>query len=129
VNPAFKHLDAKLRIAELTIRQWVGVFAGVMIALLYADLLHPFGTMVTVVTAVYIAGIPIATVLVAGFSEFDAWLVLRSALRWRSADGRYLPGPGAFTDGYHVRTAVDELLWSDRETLTELDLAGLWGER
>ena len=99
MNTAFKHLDSKLRIADLTIRQWVGVLAGVLIALLYADLLHPFGTMGTMVTAVYIAGIPIAAVLVGGFSDFDIWLVLRSALRWRSTDGRYLPGPGVPTEG------------------------------
>jgi hypothetical protein len=128
VNPAFKHLDAKLRIAELTIRQWVGVFAGVMVAFLYAYVLHPFGTMLTTITAVYIAGIPIAVALLAGFSDFDAWLILRSAMRWRSADGRYLPGPGAPTAGYRVLAPVDELL--DRgEPLAELDIAGLWGER
>jgi hypothetical protein len=128
VNPAFKHLDAKLRIAELTIRQWIGVFVGVMMAFLYADLLHPFGTMVTTITAVYIAGIPIAVALLAGFSDFDAWLVLRSAVRWRSADGRYLPGPGAPTEGYRVLTPVDES-FGHGEPLAELDIAGLWGER
>ena len=128
MNTAFKHLDAKLRIADLTIRQWVGMLAGVMIALLYADLLHPFGTMGTMVTAVYIAGIPIAAVLVGGFSDFDIWLVLRSALRWRSTDGRYLPGPGVPTDGYRVHAPVEDPFYPDQEELRELDLAGLWGQ-
>ena len=55
MNPAFKHLDAKLRIAELTIRQWVSMFVGVLVAFLYADLIHPFGTLVTTISAVYFA--------------------------------------------------------------------------
>lgn len=128
MNTAFKHLDAKLRIADLTIRQWVGLFVGVMIALLYADFLHPFGTMGTMITAVYIAGIPIAAVLIGGFSEFDIWLVLRSALRWRSADGRYLPGPGVRTAGYRVHAPVDDPFYPDLEEIRELDPAGLWGQ-
>jgi hypothetical protein len=129
MNTAFKHLDAKLRIAELTIRQWVGMCAGVMIALFYADLVHPFGTMVTMITAVYIAGIPIAAAFVGGLSEFDIWLVLRCALRWRTTDGRYLSGPGVPTDGYRVHSPVEDLFYPDQEELSELDLAGLWGER
>jgi hypothetical protein len=129
VNTSFKHLDSKLRVADLTIRQWVGIFVGVMLALAYADLLHPFGTMMNLMTATYIAGIPIAIAIVAGFSEFDAWLVMRSAWSWRSNDGRYLPGPGNPTDGYHVHDPLDGLYDPDHEPLRELDPAGLWGER
>jgi hypothetical protein len=129
MNPSFKHLDAKLRIADLTIRQWIGILLGGIGALLYADLVHPFGTMVTMVSAVYVGGIPIAAVLLAGSSEFDAWLVLRSAWSWRAEDERYLPGPGAATKGYVVHAAVDDYLYPDQDPLMELDPAGLWGER
>jgi hypothetical protein len=129
MNPAFKHLDAKLRIAELTIRQWVSMFVGVLVAFLYADLIHPFGTLVTTISAVYFAGIPVAAILVAGSSDFDAWLVLRSALRWRSSDDRYLPGAGLATDGYRVRSLADDVWHAEREQLAELDPADLWGGR
>ena len=80
MNPAFRHLETKLRIGDLTIRQWVTILVGVMIALLYADLIHPFGLMLTLASAVYIGGIPVAIAIVSGSSEFDAWLVLRSAI-------------------------------------------------
>src|ERR1700761_3609241 len=129
MNPAFKHLDAKLRIGDLTIRQWMGILMGAIGALLYADLIHPFGTMMTMVTAVYLGGIPTAAVLLAGSSEFDAWLVLRSAWHWRAEDERYLPGAGAPTKGYLVQVSADEYMYPDQEPLMELHAAGLWGER
>ena len=129
MNPAFKHLDAKLRIAELTIRQWAGIFIGVLVAFAYASFLHPFGTMVTMASAVYVGGLPIAAVLVAGLSEFDVWLVLRSAKRWRSEDERYLAGPGVATNGYRVYEPTDHQWHADRQQLTELEPASLWGER
>jgi hypothetical protein len=129
VNPAFKHLDAKLRVADLTVRQWLGIFAGVMTAFVYAAFLHPFGTMATLVTAVYIAGVPIAAVLVAGFSEFDVWLMLRSAVRWRSEDERYLPGPGVPTSGYRVDAPIDDGWYATQAQLAELDPADLWAAR
>jgi hypothetical protein len=129
VNPAFKHLDARIRIAELTIRQWVGILLGVILALVYAGALHPFGTMITAFTAVYIGGIPIAVVVVAGYSDFDGWLLLRSALHWRSADERYLPGPGVPTQGYRVREVATEGWSAHHEQVGALDPAVLWGER
>jgi hypothetical protein len=128
VNPAFKHLEAKLKIGDLTIRQWAGIALGAVMGLLYADFLHPFSTTLTLASAVYIGGIPIAVAIVGGMSEFDAWLVLRSALRWRRSDDRFLPGAGEPTCGYYV-LLNDEFDFSAMDSLTRLDPAGLWGER
>ncbi len=127
MNPAFKHLEAKLKIGDLTIRQWVGIVLGALIGLVYADFLHPFNTMLTLASAVYIGGTPVAVAVVGGTSEFDAWLVLRSALRWRRSDERFLPGGGATTPGYHIR--LDDALGSTaRDSLIQLDPAALWRE-
>lgn len=129
LNLAYKHLDSKIRIADLTIVQWIGVFAGVVLAVVYGYVLHPFGTMVNMVTAVYIGGIPITAVLLGGFSDFDPILILRSAATWRRLDGAFLPGPGLPTDGYRVYEAASGAHVADRGRLDELDLAGLWGEK
>ena len=42
VNLTFKHLEAKLRFAELSIGQWAGVLGGVLFAMLFAEYLSPF---------------------------------------------------------------------------------------
>jgi hypothetical protein len=125
-NSAYKHLDSKLRIAELTVGQWIGIFIGVVLALMYGYFVHPFGTMLTLVSAVYVGGIPVAASLLAGFSEFDLWLLLRSAVRWRRRDGRYLPGPGLVTDGYRLLIPVAELRRAERAARSALDPAELW---
>lgn len=128
MNPAFRHLEAKLRIGDLTIRQWLSILLGVMLALLYADLIHPFGLMLTLASGVYIGGIPVAMAIVSGSSEFDAWLVLRSAVRWRRSDDRFLPGAGEPTTGYQVRAASDDYDFSAVDSVTRLDPAALWGD-
>jgi len=126
MNIAYKHLDAKLRIADLTVGQWMGLFAGLIAGMGYGTYLSPFGQMLTLVTAIYIAGIPIAAIFLASFSEFDFWLLVRSAVRWRRLDGRYLPGPGTPTPGYRLTAPPDELRHAERERVAELDLGALW---
>jgi hypothetical protein len=129
INTAYKHLDSRLRIAELTIGQWTGIFAGVVIALVYGYFVHPFGTMPTVVSAMYIGGLPIAGAMLAAFTEFDVWLLMRSAVGWRRLDGRYLPGPGAPSPGYRL-DEPDEKRWDQNgHRLATLDVASLWGDR
>lgn len=127
VNLAYKHLDAKLRIADLTVGQWLGVFAGGVIAVVYGSYVHPFGTMLNLVSAVYLGGLPAAVALLAGLSDFDLPLLLRSAVEWRNADGRYLAGPGTPTPGYRV---LETQATSDYagNGLAQLDLEQLWGD-
>jgi hypothetical protein len=129
MNAAYKHLDAKLRIAELTLGQWTAVIAGVFFALGFGFYLHPFGSFLTTFVAIYIGGLPIAAVVLAGMAEFDAWLIVRSAARWRGIRGPFLPGPGALTPGYRILSVVDPRAPGADDPLPELDLGDLWGAR
>ena len=56
--PAYKQLEAKTRIADLTLGQWVGVVAGVLCALVVIAWLKPFGTYANLVLGVYLGGHP-----------------------------------------------------------------------
>jgi hypothetical protein len=128
VNIAYKHLDSKLRIAELTVGQWMGLCAGVLTGIAYAFYLRPFGTTLTLLSAVYVGGLPVCAVFMANLSDFDVWLLVRSCARWRRLDGHYLPGPGPATAGYRV-TVDDDPLSARPGQLAALDLPALWGER
>ena len=99
---AYKQLEAKTRIGELTLGQWVGVIAGVLCALVVIAWLRPFGTYVNLVLGVYLGGIPITIALVVSVGEFDVWLLVRAAWRWWRADGRYSAGPGSAARGYQI---------------------------
>jgi hypothetical protein len=129
MNVAYKHLDSKLRIMELTVGQWLGVLAGVGLAILWGYQLSPFGFQLTLVSAIYIGAIPAGAVLFANFTEFDLWLLVRSAAAWRRMEGRFAPGPGDSAEGYVLIERADE---GDSAVLkraeTELDLARLWEE-
>lgn len=126
MNVAYKHLDAKLRIGDLTLVQWLGVMAGVMIAVAWGAYLSPFGTTPTVVSAVYIGSLPIGAALLSGTTEFDLWLVIRSALAWHRLEGRYMRGPGDRARGYLLHEDTEELERRRRSDAAELDLETLW---
>jgi hypothetical protein len=127
MNSAYKHLDSKLHIGDLTIGQWCGLFAGAITALVYGMYLSPFGHMLTLVSAIYLGGIPIAAVFLASLSEFDFWLLLRSASRWHRHDARFVPGPGAESPGYRLTEAPDDARRAERDRVAELDPTTLWG--
>lgn len=127
MNIAYKHLDAKLRIAELGIGQWLAVLAGLGLAIVWGTYVSPFGPMLTLTTSIYLAAIPAGAALLANVTEFDPWLMLRSAVGWWRSDGRYVPGPGESTAGYVV-TGADEDGLQARWLAAELDAAALWGE-
>jgi hypothetical protein len=126
VNVAYKHLEARLKIGELTLGQWAGLFCGVMLTIGWGVYLSPLPPMLTLVTAIYLGGVPVAAVFLASFSEFDLWLLAGSALRWRRLDGRFLPGPGAGTPGYRVSRPADDARHGARERDSALDLVALW---
>jgi hypothetical protein len=128
MNTAYKHLDTKLHIGDLTLGQWVGLAAGTIGALLYGMYLSPFGQMLTLVSAIYLGGIPIAAVFLASLSEFDFLLLVRSAVRWHRRDARYLPGPGMPTPGYRLFEAAEDVRRAERDRIAELDPTTLWGE-
>jgi hypothetical protein len=127
VNTAYKHLDSKLRIAELTLGQWVGVIAGLAIAIVWGVYLSPLGSTLTTVTAVYIAALPAAAALFARLTEFNPCLVIRSAITWRRLEGRFIAGPGESVNG-DVVTEEPIAAATQRADIGELDLASLWEE-
>jgi hypothetical protein len=131
VNVAYKHLDAKLRIADLTIGQWISVLVGIGVAAVWGLYLSPLGTYLTLVSSVYFGALPAAAALLASMSEFDLWLVLRSALRWYRLEGRFASGPGGSAHGYVVRADRGGHAPRPRERprVRELDPASLWEER
>jgi hypothetical protein len=127
MNSAYKHLEAKLRIGELTIGQWAGLFVGAMTALLWGMYGSPFGTTMTIFTSCYLGGLPATLIFLATLSDFDLWLLVRSAVRWRREEGRYLAGPGPAPHGYRVSPEpVDERRLQSGEQIADLDLAALW---
>jgi hypothetical protein len=93
----------------------------VLVAVVFALVLRPFSGYVNLALGIYIGGLPAAAVFLASISEVDVWLLGRSALRFRRADGRYLPGGGQGARGYTIRTAADE-----RDPVRALDLGSLW---
>ena len=125
MNVAYKHLDARLRIADLTVGQWGGVLAGAIVALSWWQWLSPFGTYITLFSAIYIGSLPAGAALFAGYTEFDLVLFLRSLIRWRREPGRYIAGPGEAARGYVVIEDADGAD-APRRQLQEIDLARLW---
>jgi hypothetical protein len=125
VNAAYKHLDARLRIADLTIPQWLGILGGVLLAIVWAQYVSPFGDYVTLFTAVYVGALPVGAALYAGLTEFDLVLFVRSALRWRRMPGRYVAGPGTAALGYVV-LADPAAFAPEHNGARDIDLARLW---
>jgi hypothetical protein len=125
MNTAYKHLDTKLRIAELTLGQWVGVTVGCGLAIVWGFFLSPLGTYLTIFSTVYVGAIPIGVVVLASYTEFDLGILVRSAIRWRRRDGRFIQGPGPATRGYVVRGEPEAEHERQREPLA-LNLEDLW---
>ena len=130
MNVAYKHLDTKLRIADMTIGQWMGVGLGLAVAIGWGFYLQPpLGPTLTAVTAVYLGALPAGAALLASMSEFDLLLMVRSAIRWRRHEGRFIPGPGNPVSGYVLRDPEpEETAGKTRERAPELDPASLWEE-
>ena len=126
MNPAFKHLEAKLRFGDLSIGQWAAVVAGVLFAVCFAQYLSPVRGLGGLILGVYLGGIPVSAAFLASLSEFDLWGLIRAVIRWRrSGDGRYLPGGGDEARGYVVRASQTDGpgAWN---ASVELDLDGVW---
>jgi hypothetical protein len=123
VVPAYKQLEAKTRIADLTLGQWVGAVAGVLCALVVIAWLRPFGTYMNLVLGVYLGGIPVTIALVVSVGEFDVWLLVRAAWRWWRADGRYSAGPGSAARGYQITGAQPSGAGGEA---TAIELQRLW---
>jgi hypothetical protein len=129
MNSAYKHLDSKLRIAELTIGQWVGVMIGLGLAIAWGVYVSPFGPTITLTSSVYLAALPSGAVLVGSFTELDPMRLIRSAIAWRRLEGRFAPGPGKSASGYVViADSQSEATRRRQESVSELELGALWEE-
>ncbi|HEY8082005.1 MAG TPA: hypothetical protein VIE64_00435 [Solirubrobacterales bacterium] len=125
MNIPYRHLEDKLRIWNLTIAQWALVLLGAGGAFAWGFYISPFSWSVSLFTAVYVAGLPGLGALIAGVSEFDAWLFFRSAWKWWRTPGRYRPGPGPRPDGY-VITPPPPTARERGSTVKPIDVEALW---
>ena len=95
VNPAPAHLEAKLRFGwDFTVGQIAAMIGGILVGFAWANWLSPIHGIGAAVTGVYVGGLPVVAGFVASQTEFDLWAVVLAALRWRRAEGRFLPGAG-----------------------------------
>jgi hypothetical protein len=125
VNPAYKHLSDRLRIGELTVPQIISLFAGLMCGLVFALYVSPFGAYLTLFISIYLASIPMGSVLLASTTEFDLWLYIRALVADRLSDGQYVPGPGVTCEGYVIDGEVDGRTLAG-QTGSPVDLGAIW---
>ena len=126
MNPAPGHLEAKLRFGwDFTVGQIGAMVGGILVGFAWANWLSPIHGIGAAVTAVYVGGLPVAAGFVASQTEFDLWAVVRSAVRWRRAEGRFVPGCGS-RSGYVV--VVDDDKRSGGDRLGLIDIERLWGD-
>lgn len=125
MNLAYKSLQQKLTIGSFTVLQWLGIVTGVFLALLWGSEVSPFGPQLTLITSVYVAGIPALAAFMASITEFDLWRLLRSMARHQRAVGRYMPGPGDSARGYVLSPDPREQRYAAAGE-ANFDLSALW---
>lgn len=127
MNPAPGHLEAKLRFGwDFTVGQIAAMVGGILVGFAWANWFSPIHGIGAAVTGVYLGGLPVAAGFVASQTEFDLWAVVRSAVRWRRAEGRFLPG-GGYRSGY-VLLADDDECQRGESRLGVVDIERLWDE-
>jgi hypothetical protein len=126
MNSAYKHLDSKLRIADLSLMQWGGMLLGALIAIAWAFYVKPFGSYLTFASGVYLGAIPAGLAVMSGFYEVDLATLVASAVSWKRVDGRFVAGAGDTARGYVV-AGGDEHQSQSVITPSTLDLGALWG--
>ena len=125
MNPAPAHLEAKLRFGwDFTVAQIAAMIGGILLGFAWANWLSPIHGIGAAVTGVYVGGLPVVAGFVASQTEFDLWAIVRAALRWRRAEGRFLAGAGPVT-GYALMLDDDEQGRDDGH-LAVLDPDALW---
>jgi hypothetical protein len=125
VNPAPAHLEAKLRFGwDFTVGQIAAMIGGILVGFAWANWVSPVHGIAAAVTGVYVGGLPVAAGFVASQTEFDLGAVVLAAVRWRRAEGRFLPGAGDCA-GYTVIADRDDRD-ADESGLAFVDSDVLW---
>ena len=129
VHPTYKNLEAKLRVATLTVGQWIQLGASIGFAVIFVRYISPLPIEPTLSLAILLAGLPVAASYALSGAEFSATRLIVSVWRWRRRPKRYQPGPGEPIDGYVVELPppVDV---SDRDAASAplADLELLWDD-
>jgi hypothetical protein len=126
MNVAYKHLNAKLKIGEFTTGQWATVLVGTVLMLGWGFYLSPLGTYLTIITAVYIGGLPVSLALLATYAELNVWRISRAAFTWARSDGAFSAGPSDRISGYVLTPDPRTQRHGQRQSRPTLDLAALW---
>jgi hypothetical protein len=126
MNRAYKTLGDKLRLGAFTLSQWAAITFVALGAITWAIYITPFGPVLTMVTTIYGAGVPIGLVLVASIAEFRPWLYAEAWAGYSRRDGRYLPGAGDDVHGYFVSRVISEKDGADVDDGASIDLSSLW---
>jgi hypothetical protein len=129
IHPTYKYLGREIRLAGLTLGQWMSIVAATVGAFGLSQIL-PFSDTINVSCAVTIAGTPAAAILAAGTGEMRLAALIRAAVRWRGRAHIHVPDPCAATppDGYEL---TDDARLGDTagpSPTTSLDLEALWAD-
>lgn len=124
MNTAYKHLETRLRIGELTLGQWAGIVLGVAIGVTWGMYASPFGPYISLFSAIYVGGVPAMAAWVASQADFDLWQHLAAAVRWHRGSHVYLPGAGVTATGYAVVAAPARA--ASMAAAPDLDVEALW---
>lgn len=124
---SYKHLDARMKIGgELTFGQLAMLGTGAIVALLYMTYLHPWNLAFTLMTGIWLGGLPILFQLMASAAGISVSVLIGSAWSWWREPGLYTPGPGEVR-GYVITADPLERQVRDLEQqVAEVDLEALW---
>jgi hypothetical protein len=128
VNPTYKNLETKLRIAGLTFGQWLQLAGAVGFAIVFVAYLSPLPLEPTVSIAVFVGGLPVAASYALSGSEFSAWRLIRAVWLWYRRPRRYQAGPGSKAQGYKVDAPPQPVEPSTNGRASIADLELLWDE-
>jgi hypothetical protein len=130
LHPTYKHLEDRIRLAGLSLAQWVQLFACALAAYGLAQLLPLPGSW-SLSVAISVCGLPAACAIAFQQAEFDVRRWLLDALRFPARRGAFRPGLGELSDVAGYRLAPDEtysgLGSGDREA--GIDVEALWDAR
>jgi hypothetical protein len=129
MNPAYKHLQDKLKLGEFTIVQWVGLVLSLLMMIVCGSAICPhlgIHGKVALVMSIYVGFIFGGPIIAAGYFELNLLRLFEAILAFKRTQSRYKPGPGESFTGYVIDVDPDLQREEQRSAMPPLDLAGLW---